>query len=224
MVGGKAVGAATLAILALLAVSSLGSRHQLDDVRRAVTALADNATAQVPADRYLFLRPPPLDDELRHADDICLLGVTLTRTVRDQAAVLEERLRAGATVRVVVIDADSTAGDEAVARTRSVTDKTFYRTRVRSTVDLLRILAESAPDGDRLQLRALPFVPTFGMCLLDPNHAQGRAFVELYLHKSLESHPVFVLRADRDGQRFRRFAQQFDVLWASGRPVPLAPE
>src|SRR5207253_205433 len=127
VVGGKAVGAATLAILALLAVSSLGSRHQLDDMRRAVTALADNATAQVPADRYLFLRAPP-------------------------------------------------------------------------------------------------FVPTFGMCLLDPNHAQGRAFVELYLHKSLESHPVFVLRADRDGQRFRRFAQQFDVLWASGRPVPLAPE
>jgi hypothetical protein len=77
------------------------------------------------------------------------------------------------------------------------------------------------PEARGLQLRLLPFVPTFGMCLIDPSERHGLLYVEMYLHKSVEEDPSFTLRADRDGERYQLFLRQFETLWENAKPLPL---
>ncbi|MFG1813325.1 hypothetical protein ACGFIF_06110 [Kribbella sp. NPDC049174] len=215
------IGAATLAVLAVMASSALTSRHQVDEVKAALDRLASGETGNVPAERFLSPRLPALDSEAATAVDIGLVGITLTRTVRDLLPVLDQRLREGATVRVILIDVDSDAQTEAVARSKKASSPDFYRHRLSSTIDLLRILASSARNEGALELRVLPFVPTFGMCLLDARQRHGRIHVEVYQHRTIEANPSFSLRADRDGRWFGLFAGQFETLWESARTFPL---
>jgi len=219
----KILAAATLAVLAVMAISGLASRHHVDDVRIALERLVANESGKVAADRFLSRRLPDLDAEIVTATDIALVGVTLTRTVRDMLPVLDRRLRVGARVRVLLIDTDSHAGVEAVSRSReaeaAATD--FYRQRVASTANLLRVLASSATSASTLELRMLPYVPTFGLCMVDGEENHGRIHVEIYQHRTLETNPTFSLYADRDGHWYDLFRGQFETLWECGRALPL---
>ncbi|MEW2429757.1 hypothetical protein AB0877_17240 [Micromonospora sp. NPDC047644] len=215
------IAAATLAVLAVIATSVLAGRHQTEAIGRALDHLAIEADGPLPASRFLLARMPGLDAEAATASDIGLVGVTLTRTVRDLLPVLERRLAAGGRVRVLLIDTESSAGVEAVARSRKADAADFYRHRVAATEDLLRVVASTSPDGSRLELRLLPFVPTFGMCLLDPKEPHGRIHVEIYQHRTLASDPCFTLQAGRDGHWYALFQGQFETLWECGRPIVL---
>jgi len=221
----KVVSGTTLAVLALLAVSGLATRHRSEAVERRLEQLAANLSGDIPADRFLKSRMPVLDEDVASAADIGLIGVTLTRTVRDLLPVLDRRLRRGASIRVLVIDGDGPARTEAVARSRGADAPDFYQHRLASTIDLLGVLASAAQDESALQLRLLPYVPTFGMCLIDPAETYGRIHVEIYQHQSIEQNPSFSLRADRDSHWYQLFARQFETLWASAQPYRLtAPE
>jgi hypothetical protein len=215
----RIVAAATLATLALLAFTNLISRSQIDELRETVgrltSAVSEVVNDEAPAGRFLAIKAPSIQEEVRAASDIRLVGVTLGRTVRDLAGVLERRLRAGAVVRVVIIDPDSSAPLDAVARTLGVTSADLYRPRIASTIEILDHLASGAQGSGRVEIRLLPFVPAFGMYLIDPGEPDGHIYVELYQHRSLEPNPCFALQAERDGHWYSFFAHQFDILWDS---------
>ncbi|MFC4145111.1 hypothetical protein ACFO0M_02475 [Micromonospora mangrovi] len=221
VVDGRIVAAATLSVLAVVVTSGLAGRHQSEAIGQALDRLAAASDRPVGAERFLATRMPALDADAAVAADIRLVGVTLTRTVRDLLPVLERRLAAGARVRVLLIDTDSGAKVEAVARSRKADAVGFYQNRVTATSQLLRVLASAAPYNDGLQLRLLPFVPAFGMCLIDPDEQHGRIHVEIYQHRTLAADPAFTLNADRDGHWYALFRDQFDTMWESGRPVTL---
>ncbi|MEN3611366.1 hypothetical protein AAH979_17625 [Plantactinospora sp. ZYX-F-223] len=215
----QVLAAATLGVLAVMAISGLVSRHAVDEVRVALHQIAANEAGEVAADRFLSLRRAGLDAEITGANEIALVGVTLTRTVRDMLPLLDRRLRAGARLRVVLIDTDSDANLEAVARSKKADMPGFYRRRVSSTLDLLRVLASSGPSESALQIRVLPYVPTFGLCMLDAEDTHGRMWVEMYQHRTVEPNPTFKLRADRDGQWYALFRGQFETMWESAREL-----
>jgi hypothetical protein len=217
----KVVSATTLAVLALLAVSGLATRHRSEVVERRLEQVAGSLSGEVPADRFLKTRMPALDEDVASAAQIGLVGVTLARTVRDLLPVLDRGLRRGASIRVLVIDGDGPARIEALARSRGANTPDFYRHRLASTIDLLGVLASAAHDESALQLRLLPYVPTFGMCLVDPAETYGRIHVEIYQHQTIEQNPSFSLRADRDNHWYKLFARQFETLWESGQPYRL---
>jgi hypothetical protein len=79
----RILAAATLAVLAALATSTLTSRHQVDSMRTMLVRMAASEAGNVPAERFLSQRHPGLDTEVATATDIGLVGVTLTRTIRD---------------------------------------------------------------------------------------------------------------------------------------------
>jgi hypothetical protein len=79
----EVVGAATLAVLAVLATSGLTGRHHIEEVRTAVDRLVASEAGDIPAEKFLAPRHADLDSEVASAIDIRLVGVTLTRTVRD---------------------------------------------------------------------------------------------------------------------------------------------
>ncbi|MET8610468.1 hypothetical protein [Streptomyces misionensis] len=214
-VGGEVLAAATLATLALLASGMLGSRRQVAKLTAEVRA---RGRGEPPVEDFLGKGKAGLL-EVRVAQDIRIVGVTLSRTLRDLVDELQRRAVAGAVVKVALIDPAGSAPDE-VARRSTIPDRAgMYRNRLRSSVDLLRELAETPGTEGRVEVRFLDFVPAFGLVLLDPQRPGGRIYVDIYSHSSASGDAVFTVLPHRDGEWFQHFQTEFDSVWEHGRPA-----
>ncbi|GAA2255040.1 hypothetical protein [Streptomyces indiaensis] len=216
MVGGEVLAAATLATLALLASGMLGSRRQVAKLTAEVRA---RGRGELSVEDFLGKGKAGLLEQVRAAQDIRIVGVTLSRTLRDLVDELQRRAVAGAVVKVALIDPAGSAPDEA-ARRSTIPDRAgMYRNRLRSSVDLLRELAETPGTEGRVEVRFLDFVPAFGLVLLDPQRPGGRIHVDIYSHSSASGDAVFTVLPHRDGEWFPHFQTEFDSVWEHGRPA-----
>lgn len=134
----------------------------------------------------------------------------LSRTLRDYSASLEERLRVGAKVRIILMDPASTAPDQAVLRSKGVSSRQFYIDTLRPTLERVGMLANAS---DKIELGLLPYKPAFGLVVIDPDEPYGRIIVEMYPHHSDSFAPTFELRPDRDPHWYKHFREQFENLW-----------
>ncbi|WP_328747785.1 hypothetical protein OHT57_19810 [Streptomyces sp. NBC_00285] len=216
LVGGKTLAAATLATLALLAGGLLGSRRQVTDLADQVRA---RVAGEVSAEDFLAHDKPELVQQVRGAQDIRIVGVTLGRTLRNLIDELQSRVAAGATVRVALIDPGGSTPAEAARRSTMPDRPSVYENRLRSSLDLLRELTEAPGALDRVEVRLLPFVPAFGLVLLDPQRPNGLIHVDIYSHNSATGDAVLTLRSGRDGHWYENFQSEFDRIWAFGRPA-----
>jgi hypothetical protein len=225
VVTAEIIAAATLATLALVAIGSLGTRRQvvaLEAATNDLVSLVRQSGGSVSADQYLSPSTSGLDVELRGATDIRLVGVSLSRTIRNHVDELERRLAKGAHIKIALIEPGSEAVLEAARRSTIPDAPEIFENRLRPTVDLLRQLAGSAEFVDRLEVRFLRFVPAFGLTMVDPDDADGRIHVDIYAHRSAGPEPVLRLSPGRDPRWYRHFLQEFDRIWNHGRPVEAA--
>ncbi|MFF5405055.1 hypothetical protein ACFY8K_19615 [Streptomyces misionensis] len=218
-VGGDVLAAATLATLALLAGGMLGSRRQVAELTAELRA---RGKGELSVEDFLGKGKADLLEHVRAAQDIRIVGVTLSRTLRDLVDELQRKARAGAVVKVALIDPAGSAAEEA-ARRSTIPDRAgMYRNRLRSSVDLLRELAEKPGAQGRVEVRFLDFVPAFGLVLLDPLRPGGRIHVDIYSHSSASGDAVFTVLPRRDGEWFDHFRTEFDSVWEQGRPAGAA--
>jgi hypothetical protein len=186
-------------------LQSGGSRQ-----RRNVRA-ADFLTSQSPL--------PP--QRLSAASTIYLSGFTLGRKTREYLRFLDERLRAGATVRIMILDPKQELLEECVVRSSGISSVDHWRKRLDSTASLVEVIASSPDITGSLELGYLPYLPAYGFSMVDPDAPDGIIVVELYHHRSTEENPTFELHAARDGEWYAFFRRQFDLMWASCRVVKL---
>lgn len=221
----EATSSAVLATLVLTAGSTLAVRHRLaglDAVFGELTGGSGRGGRQAPPTaEHLPVSTPVAGTALTGRGDIGLVGVTLNRTIRNQYAALERQVRAGARVRVAVIDPTGRVLGEAARRCALPDGGEIFAHRIAPTIDLLRRLAAMPGAGERVQLRLLPLVPAFGLVMLDPLTPAGRIQVEIYSHRPAAIEPVLTLAPDTDPQWYQHFVREFDRLWADARPVPL---
>jgi hypothetical protein len=220
VVSADVVASVTLATLALLAYGNIGSRSNVERLEDEIATLSidvrENALRRVRAENF-FVSERPKSAELESARTIGVIGSTLSRTVIEYAGVFERRLASGASICCATIDPKSGAGSQAVLRSYGVSEESFYESRVKPTVDLLRILNSLSGKTGSLELRLLPYVPSFGIIAIDPNEADGVIYVEIYRHKSLEENAVFKLEREHDQRWYDYFFRQYAVLWESAR-------
>ncbi|MER5662172.1 hypothetical protein [Streptomyces mirabilis] len=213
---GKVLAAATLATLALLAGGLLGSRRQVAELAAEVRA---RAAGDISAEDFFSGDKPELVQQIRGARDIGIVGVTLARTLRNSIDELERRAVSGSVIRIALIDPSGTAPAEAARRSTIPHRPEVYQNRLRTSIDLLRELLEKPGVRDRVEVRFLPFVPAFGLILLDPRRPGGIIHVDVYSHSSASGDAVFTLRPDRDGHWYQHFQAEFDRVWEHGRPA-----
>lgn len=221
VVSNDTVAAATLATLAVIAVSMLISRHQMIGLTETVQGVSESVRSQaiegLSMDRLLPESPSGVGLIHAGARDIAIVGVTLSRTIRSNYDELERRLLAGARIRVALIDPKSGAPMEA-ARRCSVDDRPeIFEHRLDPALDLLRQLSEMEHAAGSVEVRLLPYVPSVGLILLDAETETGRIYVDVYAHRPVGPEPIIGLRRDRDPRWYRHFAQEFDRIWAGGR-------
>ncbi|GGO66036.1 DUF5919 domain-containing protein [Nonomuraea cavernae] len=219
----KVVGAATLATLALLAVNALGPRHHVAELESRIMRLNElvekRIAGEVAADAFLATTRQGLEQRIVRADDIRIAGVTLNRTIRNHVGELENRLRRGASIKVLLIDPDGTAPLEAARRSTIPDRPEVFEHRIKSTIDLLRHLAGTPDVPGRIEVRFMSFVPAFGLVLIDVDSDDGIIDVELGTHRSPGPDPVFTLRARHDHRWYQHFHAEFERMWQVSRPA-----
>ncbi|NJP97180.1 hypothetical protein HCN51_48490 [Nonomuraea sp. FMUSA5-5] len=212
----KVVGAATLATLALVAVNALGPRHQVAELEKRVAELG-RLMQGMPGEDFLTFDSDTrrFDERVAHARDLRFAGVTLNRTVRSYLNDLRKALERGASVKVLVIDPTGSVPEEAARRSTIPDQPEVFEHRARGTLYLLRDL----PSRERLEVRLLPFVPTFMVFLLDPGDDDGLVHVSMSSHRSPGPAPGFTLSTRREHAWCQYFMAEFDRLWEVARDV-----
>lgn len=203
----------TLAVLALLAIGSLGNRYKLEEVLD---------QGYLPVDRFFRTQfPESYSQDLTTASEIWIVGISLRRTIQGSFEILESRLRSGAKLRALLIDPNSSAVELAVARNyadRSVEPK---RTEIAYGLKLLCALRELAPN--HVEIRAIKRPLAYGVTAINPDTGTGRFYIEHYgFRVASDSIPRFVLNAS-DGRWYKLYRRELEELWMDASVWPCDP-
>jgi len=91
----------TLAVLALFGVSTLVNRQRLESILEKLSQSSDS----VLLDKF----PPSREEDLKNAKELWLIGIALNKTVNTHYPVIQEKLKRGGSIKVLVVDPDGTA-------------------------------------------------------------------------------------------------------------------
>jgi len=102
------IASITLTLLGLLAVSALENRHQFEELRQSFTKSID--------DIFLKEFPATLDEDFDSGKEIWLIGVTLRSLVAGKYIRLEEKLRKGHGIKILLVHPEGAAVEIASSR------------------------------------------------------------------------------------------------------------
>lgn len=212
-----------LAVLGLIAVSGLWDRNRrLRRIERLSEEGRDlvlhRLSGKILAGDFFFSATQLSDKTFSSAATILLAGITLARTTREYMHVLGQRLVAGAHIRIIIIDPTKHSVMEVMA-SRSMGDTTpeYWRTRMQTVIAVIDAIANTPGSTGKVQIGYLPYIPSFGLVMIDPDQPHGSCFVELYHHRSAEPNPTFGLRVSDDPFWYKFFRNQYEILWNSCR-------
>lgn len=198
-----------LAVLALLAVGTLATRGKLEELHAAV--VRGGASPQ----RTL---PPSFGTDLAAVTDIWISGVSRSTLIRANLLALANRLRAGRTVRVLLVK-PGTAAAELADRRMPIAVAGGMDREITSALNALTALHRDC--GGDLQVRLTDQEPAFGSVFINPATTDPRLYLEYYSYKTRhDSHLCLVLTA-RDGDWLDLFREQLTELWNDAEVVPL---
>ena len=204
----------TLALLGLLAIATLKNRHEWG---HAIDELIDHQRSARAEDFFVDERDA-IEQHLMEADEIFLLGMTLGRTTREHMHSLGQRLVSGAHIRIVILDPEIDALlNQLSLRSTGNTTVEYWRSRLQTVQMVIHVISETPNATGELEVGYLPYIPSFGFAVFDLEGENGNCYIELYHHESAKPNPMFRLSATKDGDWYRFFREQAEILWASCR-------
>jgi hypothetical protein len=211
-----------LAVLGLIAVSGLWDRNRrLNRIENLSQESRDLALRHLSGKVYandFFLPDERITNRtFASANVILLSGMTLTRTTREYMYSLGQRLVAGASIRFMILEIEEFLLQELVSRSFGKTTADYWESRLSTVEEMINLIAKTPGNTGRVEVGHLPYIPSFGFVMTDPDEPHGVCFVELYHHESAESNPAFELRAADDTYWYAFFRRQFEIMWGSCR-------
>jgi hypothetical protein len=211
-----------IAILGLIAVSALWQQHRrLKTLENLSQETRDLVVQRLggPARSQDFFWPDEKAitiKDLTQANDIYVVGMVLNRAVRTHMTTFSNRLAAGANLRFIILDwQNEPLMDVMPYRSFGSHPKEWWQECIRQTEGYIEDIPSSDSNAGTLQVGYLPFFPSFGMWLVDPDEPHGQIHVEIYHHRTPAINPTFSLHAAKDAYWYGFFRKQFDLLWAS---------
>lgn len=229
----SALAEITLAALAILIYGLIEQKREqsatIEKLTKLETLLSDNQnlltrslSGKVQASRFFSTEQRITRQSLIGANTIYLSGINLTRTLRDYMHILGERLVAGAYIRIIVMDFQSeTALKELLAKSVDNAKLENRQAALEAAANTVKLLAQTPGAKGKLEVGYLPYVPHFGLTLIEPDSQTGICSIALYHHKSLEPTVKFQLTAIDDPEWYGFFRKQYENLWHSCRTQSL---
>ncbi len=198
----------TLAVLALLAIAAVGNRHKLESIRQLI--------GQTEKSPFLEEFPESLQNEIEQAHELWIVGTNLRRTMVTYYSMLEQKLKRGDTIRVLVMNPDGESIEISVSRSYRPVDAETGRSNIRQTLNELCTLKEMSPNN--IEIRTLDYPLHFGGFVMSPDSSSGSIYLEHYAFKmSAWDSPKLILR-HQDRHWYNFFKTQIQTMWDSGTP------
>lgn len=196
----------TLAVLALLAVTSLGNRYRIDKLLGNQSRPLDGF--------YQEEYPESYKEDFESAKELWLVGVSLHRTIQNNYSWIEQKLQQGHRFRILLVHPEGPGIELAIQRNYVRREVEPKRHDITYTLQLLCDL-QSIPQGE-LAIRTIQYPVAYGVTAVDPDSAAGVLYIEHYCFRlSSEAMPKFVLRAS-DGRWYGFFRDEIRALWDAG--------
>jgi hypothetical protein len=211
-----------LAVLGLIAVSGLWDRNRrLHRIEKLAEESRDltlrHLSGKVRADDFFMSEGYISEETFASANTILLSGMTLMRTTRQYINVLGKRLIAGASIRIIILEPEPLLLQELALRSTGDPTADYWREKLNVAQTTIELISKTSGSTGTIELGHLPYIPSFGCTIVDPDEQHGVCFVEVYHHESAESNPSFVLLASEDSYWHGFFHRQFEILWSSCR-------
>jgi len=134
---------------------------------------------------------------------------------------LKQRLRDGARIRLVIVNPDNDAVVKALTPLLE-TSRNGFIADVRSSMGLVKRIAEAAPGNEQLQLRYIEYVPTLSFAMIDGGLPTGQIVVELVPYQvGPTSRPHFLLTAKDTPVWYSFFHDICERIWQDATPFSL---
>ena len=195
----------TIAILGLLAISTLSNRYKIEETLERFSAAHKEE---------LFSKnfPESLSMDFEGAEELWIFGVNLGRTVTTYFPVLERKLKQGGKVNVLLINPDGPACQITAMRMYRGSDySTQNHALIQTSLSSLRDLSKIAPK--QLEVRLTDYPLSFGGFAFDPNSVNGVLYLKHYPFKTPGgANPKLTLRP-KDGHWYEQFKDEVFLIW-----------
>ena len=104
----------------------------------------------------------------------------------------------------------ATVGKESQSKTADEWEKD-----IQNSIECLKNIASNKNLTGSLDLRLLPYSPSFGITMLNQKRQDGLIYVDIYHHKNTSTNATLKLSKQNDNEWYKFFSEQFDLLWDS---------
>jgi hypothetical protein len=200
----------TLAVLGLLAITSLGNRYRIEELLQKQAQSIDNF--------YVEEYPLSFKNDFEAAEELWLIGVSLRRTVQANYPKIEQKLRQGHIIKVLLVHPEGAGLEIAVSRNYARREVEPKSNEIRFNLQLLCDLRKISPN--KLEVRTIQYPLAYGVTAVNPDTASGVLYLEHYCFRTAsDSLPRFVLRA-KDGRWYDFFKSEIRAMWNAGIEWP----
>jgi hypothetical protein len=203
-IGQSMMGSITLAVLALLAFSSLVNRRKLEET---IDKLSRDQAVLL--DHY----PASRDEDMKGAKELWLIGLSLNKTINNYYSLFYEKLRQGDHIRVLIVSPESPYGEIVAKRKFSRDTLTDIRKYQELTLSKLCSLKVASPQN--LEIRTTNYPPFFGAVAIDLESIEGVMYIEQYSYQMEDDRPKFLFQQS-DTKWFQFYKQQIIKMWNDG--------
>lgn len=196
----------TLALLAVLSTAILKNRNILENIER-------NSSIN----RSIFTKAfdkEEVDRNIEHAKEMIILGTNLSNITRSQYSRIEDSLKKGNKVKILMIDLNKDLCDIVAKRHYEPTKGEDILKELSISFERCKNLyLMSKETKGQLEIRFLDFLPPFGGILINPDDNTGILYMWIYTYKiKTQTKPKVILHA-LDGQWYQLFKDEIFALW-----------
>jgi len=196
-----------LAVLALLSIAILGNRYRIETILEKITARNELLLTEFPDD---------LTRDIDKSRELTILGVSLRRTLHLHYSRFQEKVQRGDTIRILLVNPDSSACDIAAMREYPPMTPDDQRAAIRRSLSIFHELSQKA--AGKLEIRLADHPLTFGAIVGDPETSQGVLYLWHYAFSTrVANRPKMVLRP-ADGYWYELFKEEVTSIWESAVP------
>ena len=200
-IGQSMIGSITLAVLALLAFSSLVNRRKLEETVDKLSRNQDILLEHFPINRK---------KDMEGAKELWLIGLILRGTIKDNYALFLKKLNQGDHINVLIVNPDSPYRDLIAKRKFSPDTPDEVQDDQRNTLSKLSSLKEKFPQN--IMIKTTNYPPFFGALAADLGSIEGVIYIEHYSYKMPEDKPKFVFQKG-DTEWFQHYSEQIMNIW-----------
>jgi hypothetical protein len=201
----------TLALLTVLSASILKNRYILEKIEKNSRINKNTLIKEFNVEE--------VNSSIEHAKDIIFLGEDLSMTIYKQFSRIEDRLKNGTNIKILMIDPNSNLCDLAAMHYYADTKGEDIRNNINTSIQRCKKLETIGKETKgQLEIRLLDYLPPFGAIFVDPESDNGKLYLWYRPYKvKNQTKPKMVFSALEgyalDGYWYQLFKEEIIALW-----------